>query len=293
MELITCPYNVSHQIRPERIQYHLVKCKARHPEITLLVCPFNAIHHIRQADQVEHLQNCPDRGIAELQKLRFSAAVPGQHGDLTTPLVFGSASITSEYMGEDVETRRNRVEMFLRTRDRLMEQNRAIQRNNSGRSTPQLISRGPSRTGNPFQTNSEDGYDADNGSTTDAGFDTCNTGNTSFVSVNEDPYSSHRGSLTCSPASRTPARSPSPAASSRPIPRLHRFGRTSPKPTQLATPVPSPQVLTSPMARLARFRQTMVQPEFARNETQTLRRPREVFDPRAEMMKNRVSKLSM
>lgn len=287
MDLITCPYNVSHQIRPERIQYHLMKCKAQHPEISLLVCPFNAIHHIRQSDQVEHLQNCPDRGIVEMQKFRFNAAVPGQHGNLTTPLVYGSSSITSESQGEDLEVRRNRVETFMKTRERLMEQNRIIQRNKSGQNTPKLTSRAPSRSGNPFQTQSEDGYDADNGSTTD-GFDTCNTGNTSFVSVNEDPYSSHLGSQIRSPVSRT--RSPSPAASMRSVPRLHRYGRISPRPAPIVGSSTSTISLTSPMARLAISRQTMVAPDLNQKPFQTLRRPRAVFDPRAEMLQNRVSK---
>jgi len=290
MELITCPYNVSHQIRPERIQYHLMKCKAQHPEITLLVCPFNAIHHIRQSDQVEHLQNCPDRGIVEMQKFRFNAAVPGQHGNLTTPLVYGSSSITSEFQGEDLEVRHNRMEMFMKTRERLMEQNRNIQRNTSGRTTPHVISRAPSRNGNPFQTQSEDGYDADNGSTTD-GFDTCNTGNTSFVSVNEDPFSSHLGSQMRTPMSRT--RSPSPAASMRSIPRLHRYGRTSPRPTSIHGAAVSSHALTSPMARLAISRSTIVASEGTQQAYQTLRRPRAVFDPRAKMMENRVTKSPM
>jgi len=290
MELITCPYNVSHQIRPERIQYHLMKCKAQHPEITLLVCPFNAIHHIRQSDQVEHLQNCPDRGIVEMQKFRFNAAVPGQHGNLTTPLVYGSSSITSEYQGEDLEVRRNRMEMFMKARERLMEQNRNIQRNTSGRTTPRVISRAPSINGNPFQTQSEDGYDADNGSTTD-GFDTCNTGNTSFVSVNEDPFSSHLGSQMRTPMSRT--RSPSPAASMRSIPRLHRYGRASPRPTSIHGAAVSSHALTSPMARLAISRSTIVASEGTQQAYQTLRRPRAVFDPRAKMMENRVTKSPM
>ena len=38
-ELITCPYNKFHQIRPSRIQYHLLKCKKvnRAFQITILV----------------------------------------------------------------------------------------------------------------------------------------------------------------------------------------------------------------------------------------------------------------
>jgi len=35
-ELVTCPYNKSHQIKKSRIQYHILKCKKSRPEIELV-----------------------------------------------------------------------------------------------------------------------------------------------------------------------------------------------------------------------------------------------------------------
>lgn len=45
--LIACPYNPTHMLRSDRIEYHLVKCKRQHPELQLQVCPFNHTHHIK------------------------------------------------------------------------------------------------------------------------------------------------------------------------------------------------------------------------------------------------------
>ena len=92
-KLVTCPYNRAHQIRPERIHYHLVKCAKQHPEADLVICPYNATHHVQPADEHVHLLKCPDRRIVEIQKYRFNDPLPGEHGDLSNPRVYGSAFI--------------------------------------------------------------------------------------------------------------------------------------------------------------------------------------------------------
>ena len=93
---LTCPYNMAHQIRPERMQYHLIKCRKQHPELSLVVCPYNATHHVKRSDEHEHLLACPDRRIVEIQKYRFNEPMPGQHGDLSNPVVYGSSKIPLE-----------------------------------------------------------------------------------------------------------------------------------------------------------------------------------------------------
>lgn len=261
MDLISCPYNVSHQIRPERIQYHLMKCKEQHPEISLVICPFNAIHHIRKSEHVEHLQNCPDRGIVEQLKYRYNAAVPGQHGNLTTPLVYGSSAITSDNQSEDAEVRQIRAERMRTTKELLMKQNKMIQsntgsRNTSGRNTPQPNLQCASKYFNPYKTKSEDCFE-ENSSTVDA-YETCDTVNTSFISYTDD-------AMSIQPASRT--RSPSPAPSAGSIPRIYRYGRMSGRTSGRTSPRPPPVVVS----------------ELPRPTP--LRRPREVFNPRAEPMK--------
>uniref|UniRef100_A0A336LTP1 CSON004393 protein n=1 Tax=Culicoides sonorensis TaxID=179676 RepID=A0A336LTP1_CULSO len=59
--VISCPYNKSHQILPHRMQTHLTKCAKNYPEIKLEKCPFNITHRFSQADMEEHKKTCPDR----------------------------------------------------------------------------------------------------------------------------------------------------------------------------------------------------------------------------------------
>ncbi len=92
-DLISCPYNPCHQIKPSRIQYHLIKCARQHPHLDMAVCPYNATHHVPRAREQEHIIECPDRRIVELQRHRFNQPLPGQHGNLSNPLVYGSSLI--------------------------------------------------------------------------------------------------------------------------------------------------------------------------------------------------------
>ena len=78
------------------MQYHLIKCRKQHPELSLVVCPYNATHHVNPADEQEHLMSCPDRRIVEIQRYRFNDPQPGQHGALANPLIYGSSLIPKE-----------------------------------------------------------------------------------------------------------------------------------------------------------------------------------------------------
>jgi len=82
---ITCPYNPSHQITVERIQWHLVKCRKNHPASDHMVCPYNASHHIPKPEEQYHISTCSDRKIVELAKYSWAMDRAGQHGDLTLP----------------------------------------------------------------------------------------------------------------------------------------------------------------------------------------------------------------
>lgn len=96
LKTITCPYDECHQILPHRIQYHIVKCAKNHPEMDMAICPYNATHHIPRKQELQHLQECPDRDPIDLQKFRLNDLVPGPHGQLNKPVVYGSSLIPFE-----------------------------------------------------------------------------------------------------------------------------------------------------------------------------------------------------
>jgi len=83
---ITCPYNPSHQITVERIQFHLVKCRKNHAGSDLKVCPFNASHHVPAPEEAFHMKTCSDRKVVEMEKYSWSMQQPRQHGNLKLPV---------------------------------------------------------------------------------------------------------------------------------------------------------------------------------------------------------------
>jgi len=62
---LTCPYNPSHQITIEKLQFHLVKCRRNHPNTDVQICAFNTSHHVKAASMEQHLATCPDRKHVE------------------------------------------------------------------------------------------------------------------------------------------------------------------------------------------------------------------------------------
>lgn len=63
---VICPYNKSHVIRAERIQFHLTKCLPNAGDKPFVVCPFNSTHLIPSTDINNHKTNlCPDRNRLE------------------------------------------------------------------------------------------------------------------------------------------------------------------------------------------------------------------------------------
>jgi len=83
---ITCPYNPSHQITVEKIQWHLVKCAKNHPGSNLVVCPFNSAHHVPRPELGYHLNICPDRKMVEKEMYRAGQDRPGSAPKASIPL---------------------------------------------------------------------------------------------------------------------------------------------------------------------------------------------------------------
>ncbi|XP_067637634.1 gametocyte-specific factor 1 homolog [Eurosta solidaginis] len=67
-ELLTCPYNVSHQILRSRFQVHLVRCRKSYPNSEVVVCPFNITHRVNKQEIDWHVSNCPNRQSFEVFK---------------------------------------------------------------------------------------------------------------------------------------------------------------------------------------------------------------------------------
>ncbi|XP_042228159.1 uncharacterized protein LOC121870398 [Homarus americanus] len=69
-ELLSCPYEPSHQILPHRMAQHLVKCKKNYPDADMKVCPFNATHVVRTIHYQKHIVECENRDTVELELYR-------------------------------------------------------------------------------------------------------------------------------------------------------------------------------------------------------------------------------
>ncbi|MEE6472005.1 hypothetical protein FKM82_009430 [Ascaphus truei] len=61
--LLQCPYDKSHMIRPSRFPYHLVKCRENNPVLAkeLVTCPYNARHRIPKSEFQLHMSTCDSR----------------------------------------------------------------------------------------------------------------------------------------------------------------------------------------------------------------------------------------
>lgn len=88
-ELVGCPYNISHQLRPDRLVRHLVICRKESLSsptspgykraLGIKICPYNSAHHIHRADMEHHLTLC-----ASALQFKQELVVPGkEHIKLT------------------------------------------------------------------------------------------------------------------------------------------------------------------------------------------------------------------
>ena len=57
---VTCPFDNSHSILPERLLKHIRKCK-KNNEIraeSMLICPYSTTHYLKPEEFDEHVMNC-------------------------------------------------------------------------------------------------------------------------------------------------------------------------------------------------------------------------------------------
>ena len=56
---ISCVYNSNHQIKPEKLVWHYVKCEDRKRlQHLFTICPYNSTHHIPNHEYDSHVQRC-------------------------------------------------------------------------------------------------------------------------------------------------------------------------------------------------------------------------------------------
>ncbi|KAK7863296.1 hypothetical protein R5R35_005339 [Gryllus longicercus] len=70
-EIVTCPYDPSHQVLKSRLQYHIVNCEKQHAQMEFETCPFNATHRFPKPEIQMHIFECPDRRILETHKFQL------------------------------------------------------------------------------------------------------------------------------------------------------------------------------------------------------------------------------
>lgn len=67
-DILTCPYDPSHQIMRCRFQVHLVRCRKSFPNAEMVVCPFDVTHRINEKELDWHVSTCPNRQSFEVFK---------------------------------------------------------------------------------------------------------------------------------------------------------------------------------------------------------------------------------
>ncbi|XP_044738663.1 gametocyte-specific factor 1-like [Chrysoperla carnea] len=98
-EMCICPYNKSHVVTRLRLPYHIIKCKARYPDIQLIHCPYNATHMVKKESMVDHLKECPDKVLIEPWKYNLNGTQ--QHGDLIPTTFNDEESVQNNYDDDD------------------------------------------------------------------------------------------------------------------------------------------------------------------------------------------------
>ena len=98
-DLMVCPYDSRHLIRPERFAHHLNKCMKKHRRRhEFVVCDGNFQHHVLRTQIAAHNENCQDMkelrewrerngidqgfwrmGAVDIATMNFGQANPGIH----------------------------------------------------------------------------------------------------------------------------------------------------------------------------------------------------------------------
>ncbi|CAH0730901.1 unnamed protein product, partial [Brenthis ino] len=64
-DMVSCPYNKSHQIEHYRMHIHLQKCRKQHPNCKKVSCPFDSTHIVNDMELDYHVLQCPKRDMLD------------------------------------------------------------------------------------------------------------------------------------------------------------------------------------------------------------------------------------
>ena len=77
---VTCPYDPTHSILPERLHKHLRKCALQNPDLVskMRVCPFLSTHIVTEEEFEDHVRHCPRRDTIRrwFTNLNFTECFP-------------------------------------------------------------------------------------------------------------------------------------------------------------------------------------------------------------------------
>ncbi|XP_046976115.1 gametocyte-specific factor 1-like [Vanessa cardui] len=66
-QMVSCPYNKSHQLEHYRMHIHLQKCRKQHPNCNKVTCPFDTTHVVNDVELDYHVSVCPKRDMLDSQ----------------------------------------------------------------------------------------------------------------------------------------------------------------------------------------------------------------------------------
>ncbi|KAJ8704954.1 hypothetical protein PYW08_012274 [Mythimna loreyi] len=64
-DMVTCPYNMSHQVEHYRMHIHLQKCRRQYPNSGKTNCPFDSTHVVNEVEMDYHVTTCPKRDMLD------------------------------------------------------------------------------------------------------------------------------------------------------------------------------------------------------------------------------------
>ena len=68
---LRCPYDRHHEIAPDQMAVHLLRCRRQNPHKKLEICPFNSTHHIEPDKFEKHKRDCRYILVHDMKGLFF------------------------------------------------------------------------------------------------------------------------------------------------------------------------------------------------------------------------------